>query len=256
MQLKPVSRKSLSDAVFEQLSAEIVHGRMRPGAPLPSERELCDMLRVNRGAVREALKRLSQLGLVAIQHGGGTRVLDFKQTANLDLLTRLLFRSDGTIDLRVARSAMEMRAAMAPEIARLAAQRRTADQAAELVEMVGLMAQRGGELLALQSLALQFWDLLVLGSDNIAYQLVFNSLRHTYEGLREALVEVMSEELSDHAAYRGIAEAVRAGDEVRAAEVARGLMAHGTRGVLLLLAAIEESGDAEEREEDDDERRS
>ncbi|MFY0537298.1 GntR family transcriptional regulator [Nannocystis pusilla] len=49
MRLKPVARKSLSDAVFEQLSQEIVHGRMRPGAPLPSERALCDVLRVNRG---------------------------------------------------------------------------------------------------------------------------------------------------------------------------------------------------------------
>jgi len=252
MQLKPIARKSLSDAVFEQLSQEIVHGRMRPGAPLPSERALCDMLRVNRGAVREALKRLSQLGLIAIQHGGGTRVLDFKQTANLDLLTRLLFRSDGTIDLRVARSAMEMRAAMGPEIARLAALRRTGEQAAELEELVGLMEQRRGELHALQALALQFWDLLVLASDNIAYQLVFNSLRHTYEGLREALVEVMGEELRDDAAYRGIADAVRRGDDPRAAQVARGLMEHGSRGVFQLLAAIEESSG----EEDDDDRRS
>ena len=54
MRLKPVARKSLSDAVFDQLSQEIVQGRMRPGTPLPSERSLCDMLRVNRGAVREA----------------------------------------------------------------------------------------------------------------------------------------------------------------------------------------------------------
>ena len=124
MRLKPVARKSLSDAVFDQLSQEIVQGRMRPGTPLPSERSLCDMLRVNRGAVREALKRLSQAGLILIQHGGGTRVLDFKQTASLDLLDHLLFRHDGTIDLRVARSVMEMRAVMAPDIARLAARRR------------------------------------------------------------------------------------------------------------------------------------
>lgn len=253
MRLKPVARKSLSDAVFEQLSSEIVHGRMRPGAPLPSERELCDMLRVNRGAVREALKRLSQAGLVSIQHGGGTRVLDFKQTASLDLLTRLLFQPDGTLDLRVARSLMEMRAAMAPDIARLAARRRSREQARQLTALVTEMERERGDLLRLQSLALQFWDVLVEGSDNIAYQLVFNTLRTTYEGIRELLVEVLGEELRDLAAYRSISDAIRRGDELAATHVAKALMEHGTRGVMQVLAAIEASGHHEPEEDDDDE---
>lgn len=251
MRLKPVARKSLSDAVFDQLSQEIVHGRMRPGTPLPSERALCDMLRVNRGAVREALKRLSQAGLILIQHGGGTRVLDFKQTASLDLLDHLLFRHDGTIDLRVARSVMEMRAVMAPDIARLAARRRGPEQVAQLGEVVATMAVQEHDLLALQELALQFWDLLVVASDNIAYQLAFNGLRHTYDVMREALVEVMGEELRDIAAYRQIAGAVERRDDEAAADVARALMHHGSRAVLELLTALEQSSG----EEDDDERR-
>ena len=245
MQLKPVARKSLSDAVFEQLSSEIVHGRMEPGAPLPSERSLCDMLRVNRGAVREALKRLSQAGLITIQHGGAARVLDYKQSGNLDLLTRLLFHSDGTLDLKVARSAMEMRAAMAPDIARLAARRREPAHVHQLFELVAAMASRPDDLPALQSLALQFWDVLVEGSDNIAYQLVFNSLREAYERLRELLVEVLGAEMRDLAAYRAIAEAVQRQDDLSAATVARALMELGSSAVFQLLAAIEESPEGE-----------
>ncbi len=243
MQLKPVARQSLSDAVFEQLSREIVHGRMVPGAPLPSERNLCDMLRVNRGAVREALKRLSQAGLVAIQHGGAARVLNFRQSGNLDLLTRLLFHSDGTIDLKVARSAMEMRAAMAPDIARLAARRRSPEQVHRLLELVAAMAEQPDQLPALQSLALQFWDVLVEGSDNIAYQLVFNSLREAYDRLRELLVEVLAAELRDLAAYRAIAEAVQRQDDLSAATVARALMEQGSSAIFQLIAVIEEEGD-------------
>ena len=44
MALKPVLRKSLVDDVFEQLSAEIVGGRLAAGTALPSERELCRLL--------------------------------------------------------------------------------------------------------------------------------------------------------------------------------------------------------------------
>lgn len=213
---------------------------MVPGAPLPSERSLCDMLRVNRGAVREALKRLSQAGLVAIQHGGAARVLNFRQSGNLDLLTRLLFQSDGTIDLKVARSAMEMRAAMAPDIARLAARRRSPEQVHRLLELVAAMAEHDDDLPALQLLALQFWDVLVEGSDNIAYQLVFNSLREAYDRLRELLVEVLAAELRDLAAYRAIAEAVQRQDDLSAATVARALMERGSSAIFQLIAVIEE----------------
>jgi len=240
MQLKPVTRKSLSDAVFEQLSSEIVHGRMVPGVSLPSERTLCDLLRVNRGAVREALKRLSQAGLIVIQHGGGAKVLDYKQSGNLDLLTRLLFRSDGTIDLQVARSTMEMRAAMAPDIARLCARRRQPEHIHQIFELVAAMAARPDDLPALQTLALQFWDVLVQGSGNIAYQLVFNSLREAYERLRELLVEVLGAELRDLGSYRAIAEAVQRQDDLSAAAVARTLMEQGSTAIFQLIAAIED----------------
>src|SRR5690606_12828257 len=141
------------------------------------------------------------------------------------------------------------RAAMAPDIARLAATRRSPGQALQLDEVVAAMAAEAEDLLALQVLALQLWDLLALSSDNIAYQLAFNGLRHTYEGMREALVEVMRDELRDLAAYRRIGDAVRRSDCDQAAAMAHALMQHGSRGILQLLAAIEESSGGEEEDD-------
>jgi len=119
--LKPIHKTSLSDAVFEQLRGEILSGSLRVGESLPAERALCEMLDVNRGAIREALKRLAQARLVSTAHGGGTQVLDFRRMAGLDLLSALLFTPDGGIDRMVARSVIEMRSLLAPEISRLAA---------------------------------------------------------------------------------------------------------------------------------------
>lgn len=246
MSFKPISRKTLPDAVFEQISTAIVHGEMRPGAQLPSERELCQALQVNRGAVREALKRLAQAGLIATHQGGGTRVLNFRQTASLDLISRLLFLPDGTVDLKVARSVIEMRAAMAPDIARLCARRHTPAIATKLRGCIASMHEAAVDLLQLQQLALDFWDILVSGSDNIAYQLVFNNLRETYDHLREPLLHVLADELQDIEAYETIAAAVARGDELSATHVARALMEKGTRGIFELLAAIEDPPNAEE----------
>src|SRR4051794_169726 len=109
MQLEPVARQSVSDAVFDQLQGEILAGRLAAGEALPSERALTDLLGVNRQAVREALKRLDQAGLVEINHGGVTRARDYRLSAGLDLLASLLQRPDGRVDVAVARSIVEMR---------------------------------------------------------------------------------------------------------------------------------------------------
>ena len=62
--LKPVARTKLSDQVFTQLRDKILSSEYPPGERLPSERELCASLDVNRSSVREALKRLEHARLI------------------------------------------------------------------------------------------------------------------------------------------------------------------------------------------------
>lgn len=236
--LEPVARASLSDAVFDQLAGQILANRIEPGQPLPSERDLCKALGVNRGAIREALKRLAQAGLVEQRHGGSTTVLDYRRSAGLDLLSRLLVSPSGEPDLLVARSIMEMRAALAPDIARLCALRADAELHRLLREVVDDMraAAKPEDLPRLQVLSLELWELLVTGSDNIAYRLAFNTLRATYEQIREALVIALADELRDIQTCAAVVAAVEVRDGRAAHTRAGELVERGTRGI---LAAIE-----------------
>jgi GntR family transcriptional repressor for pyruvate dehydrogenase complex len=238
MPLHPITRTSLPDAVFDQLSEEICHGGLPPGAPLPSERVLCAELGVNRGAVREALKRLAQAGLVAIRHGGPTRVLDFTKSAGLDLLARLLLRSDGSLDLSVGRSVLEMRSALGPEIAAQCARRRSDAVAEELERVLEEMKQAGDDLARLSELGMEYWQLLCKGSDNVAYQLACNTLHHTYDTIRSALLQAMAPELLDLERHRRITSAVREGDTEAAAQAARELLGRGERRIQHVLEAL------------------
>ncbi len=237
--LQPVARNSLTDAVFEQIASQILARAVAPGDSLPSERDLAKLLGVNRGAIREALKRLSQAGLIEQRHGGGTIVLDFRRTGSLALLGQLLFDREGAPDLEVARSIMEMRAALAPDIARLCAERADASLASLLAEVVADMrsvlqaeAESSETLDALQLLSLDFWDLLVTGSNNIAYRLAFNTLRQTYELIREALVIPLASELRELDEYARVVAAIRAGDPQQARANAAAIVDRGTQGVL------------------------
>jgi GntR family transcriptional regulator, transcriptional repressor for pyruvate dehydrogenase complex len=88
--LKPVERQNLSNQVFEQLRDTILSEEYSPGERLPSERELCDILKINRSSVREALKRLEEARLIRIRHGEGSVVQDFRNNAGFDLLRHLV----------------------------------------------------------------------------------------------------------------------------------------------------------------------
>ena len=61
-------------AVAERLSQAITQGDYGVGSLLPTESELCDKFGVSRHTVREALRKLRDLGLVTRHQGVGTRV--------------------------------------------------------------------------------------------------------------------------------------------------------------------------------------
>ncbi len=74
-EVTPIARRKLSHEVVDRLLPRIRSGEFAVGSLLPSERDLMTSLGVGRPAVREALQSLERMGLVAIVHGEGARVL-------------------------------------------------------------------------------------------------------------------------------------------------------------------------------------
>jgi len=176
---------------------------------VPSERVLAVDLKVNRHAVREALKRLEQAGLIRITHGGPTRVQDWRDHGGMDLLLDLV--SGGTVvPAEVVRSVLEVRQLIGVDAARrcVAAvgpdeRERIAGLAEDVAAVVGkpvdLVTERYEKL----------WHAVVAGSGNLAYRLMLNSLVDAvaaFPGVREAVVPADADRL------RELAAAVREGD--------------------------------------------
>lgn len=243
---KPIARQSLSQSVYERLRDGIVSGELGSGTKLPSERDLSQALGVNRGAVREALKRLEQARLVSIRQGGAARVLDYRESAGLDLLSELLF-AGGDLDVTAARGVIEMRGVLGPEIARRCAERRSEELASRLEEVVERLIA-DPDLDGRQALSLEFWGALVEGSRNVAYRLAYNSLRASYDTFRGALVEVMGEELRHEEGFRGVARAVRAQDGEAAAAAASELLGRGAQALESMLELLSDLSDAPSQE--------
>ncbi|MGV0836413.1 FadR/GntR family transcriptional regulator [Mycolicibacterium thermoresistibile] len=238
MALQPVNRRSVPEDVFEQIVDEVLTGQIQPGEALPSERRLAEVLGVSRPAVREALKRLTAAGLVEVRQGDATTVRDFRRHAGLDLLPRLLFRA-GELDVSVVRSILETRLHNGPKVAELAARRRPPGLSALLDEAVQALDSEDDPVQR-QRHALTFWDHIVDGADSIAFRLMYNTLRATYEPALPALATMMAAEVGRPQAYRALAEAVAAGAPEAAEQAAKELLEPATTALLSALDELEE----------------
>jgi GntR family transcriptional repressor for pyruvate dehydrogenase complex len=238
MALRPVTRRSVPDEVFEQLLSEMVGGGLPPGKPLPSERKLAEALGVSRPAVREALQRMAHAGLVDVRQGDTTMVRDYRRHAGLDLLPRLLVAGD-QVDVGVARSILEARLHVGPKIAELAAARGGARLRAELDAAIAAL-EAADSPVDRQNRALEYWDHVVDGADSIVFRLMFNGLRAAYLPALGALATVMAAEVERTENYRALAEAIVAGDAEGAKAAADRLLRPATEALLTALAQLEE----------------
>ena len=66
----------------EYLEQEIYAGKYKIGDLLPTEQVLCQRFDASRFTIREALKKLMELGLVVRRQGSGTRVIAIQRSEN------------------------------------------------------------------------------------------------------------------------------------------------------------------------------
>ncbi len=114
-------RERHSDRIAAGLRNDILRGRYQPGQRLPAERELASRLSVNRGSVREALKKLEQLGLVEIRRGDGALVRHLHE-ASVEVVRDLLDAGNG-LERRVLEEVFDVHEMLLAGAAALAVER-------------------------------------------------------------------------------------------------------------------------------------
>jgi DNA-binding FadR family transcriptional regulator len=127
-----------------------------------------------------------------------------------------------------------------PKIAELAARRRS-PELAHLLDATIVALDAEEDPVERQRHALTFWDHVVDGADSIAFRLMYNTLRATYEPALPALATMMAAEVGRPDAYRNIATAIRDGDPVAAEAAARALLEPATVALLSAIDTLEEA---------------
>jgi DNA-binding FadR family transcriptional regulator len=115
------SRRTFEDAT-EQIVEAIKAGDLQIGERLPSERTLSMQMQISRPTLRQAIRVLSEAGIVEVTPGPGGGMVVRSDNIPPDLID-----SNGHVDLRIGQVAnvLEARRLIEPNVAQLAASRAT-----------------------------------------------------------------------------------------------------------------------------------
>lgn len=157
--IEPVRQLKLADAVAAQLEELIQKRHFGDGGRLPAERELAEQFGVGRGTMREAVSKLETLGILVKNQGVGTfAVYPPPQAAG-----RMLMLTAGDV---TALELFEVRYALEPEAAAMAAARRTKSDLGEIREILERSMVAGIAGAEFVSLDFQFHNRIAQASNN------------------------------------------------------------------------------------------
>lgn len=126
MMMETVRKKSATQLALENLRSYVMNDSVQVGDRFPTEKDLCAMLGVGRGTVREAVKVLISQGFLEIKPGLGTFIRS-KTPIQTDSLSNWFLNNEVELqDLIVVRSTLE------PLATRLAIEKCSDEQLAAL----------------------------------------------------------------------------------------------------------------------------
>lgn len=200
---------TLRERAYEDIKSQILAGELAPGSAI-SEAELADVLGISRSPVREAFQQLAREGLVEIFPKRGTFVADLTP--------------------REVREAFELRAAIESACARLAAERATADDIAELEELCDAIdrAETGD---GSYDAAAAFHAGIARAAHSRYLTEAFETGQAKIDMASRAAAESRGDEL-EHQTHRDIYNAIVKGDGEGAERIMRAHLEHSARSLI------------------------
>ena len=215
--------------VTRTIAIDIISGRYPEGTVLPRDAELSAMFNVSRTVLRESIKTLSAKGLLTAKAKVGTRVRE-RSAWNMFDPDLLSWHLEAGIDKRFLRDLADIRLAVEPRAAALAAERCKP-------EMIAVMRESIERMRAAPSNSLEFADAdlqLHLDIATASANPFMRSIGAVVEAALRASFQLSapvddSEREAAIIAHSAIVDAIEAGDPQAAAEAMKAVIHNGLR---------------------------
>jgi len=232
---------AVGDRIAEELERQILADRYAPGERLPGERQLAAALGANRNTLREALRRLEQLGLVSVRHGQGVTVQDFRKSAAMGVLEPFLRHGRDPVERAgIFVDLLRVRGDLMGTIATLAAERSTPHDRARLsriaAEQHAALAAEDRAALARGDLA--WLDAVVDAAHALTVRWLANTFMTAFSGFAERFSALWLLDASYPEHLRAFVGALDRKDQNAARDILRGYYARTDAQVLALVGPL------------------
>lgn len=220
-----------ADRVRNHILEDIQTGKLRPGEPFPPERKLAELLGVSRHILRQAMSSLESIGLVTVRPGSGIYVTEGVSDDAVMRVAEALIDREGSIY-----KILQVRQALEPGMARLAAQNRSEDNLTRLATLARYHANEAALDLGVESTS--FHREIAIATGNSVFDGVMRTLitgPRRAEGLIKVVPAARSQWESEHI---DILTAIRNQD----GDLAESLMASHMSGILCTVEELDRVG--------------
>jgi len=178
--------QSQDSSIAASLRDDILRGQYRCGERLPSERDLAERFGVHRSTVREAVRRLEQLGVAEVRPGGA-RVRPIEE-ASLDIVEHLLALDDSP-NPEFVEQALEALGGILAMAARLGVAQATPEERASMLALVDEMRTGTRSAADQWELISELGDGFARASGNIVVRLIRHGIRVSFADQLRAIYE-------------------------------------------------------------------
>jgi DNA-binding FadR family transcriptional regulator len=133
---EPVRTRHTFEEAAEQIAGKVRSGELRCGDKLPPERDLAVVMQISRPTLREAVRILSDAGVVDVRRGPGGGIFVAGDVVPVELV-----RERSSLRLEEVADVLEARRLIEPGVAQLAAQRASDEDLVPLERSIEAMRE-------------------------------------------------------------------------------------------------------------------
>lgn len=204
---EPVYRQSLSDDIAQRITQLIQGGGYEPGSRLPTISRMAQEFGVGAPTLREALKKLETVGVVAIRHGSGVYV---------GRAPTSLLMSNPIMEVAPSRKLLvdliEARLPVETTTTSLAARNATDAHLDEMERLLDKALASLDDPAVLTEINLDFHRQIAVASGNVVLHQILDVLSSLFRREQRMILDIHGRRDDDYAEHRQIYEALRARD--------------------------------------------
>ena len=184
MEYKKLLAPSLKDLFIEEIESKILSGELEIGEKLLTERELADVMGINRNIVHSGIATMVAKGFLEIQPRVGTFVADYNQKGSVEILVSMMNYNKGMLRHPEIRSSIELKILFDTFAIRQMMPTLTKENLDKLQSYL-LSLESTTKVSVAGEIAYEFFRYMSILSKNTILPLIYNSFRTSNRNLFE-----------------------------------------------------------------------